>query len=746
MNPLADSNVWAIFSWIALIICLTVPFFFSGVLVSLFLTRSPYRVGWVYGIDMAGAAFGCIAALLVLDLAGWPTALIWIALAVAVSSLLFAHYRGGVETSFDGPRGSFFHVPIITTLAIAAVLGLITQGKMTIRVGYPSGTSEADRGEILFEGWNSFSGVALFEAWKGPPLLWGVGQSFELEKDVTQRITIIDGTAGTYGYAFSGDWSELSFLDYDVSNLAYQLPGLTDGAVIGAGAGRDLLSAKRFGLRNVVGIELNPLIAEILTERRDSAGSSDFASFSNIDRIEGVRIEVDEARSWLARTQERFDIIQMSLIDTWAATGAGAYVLSENRLYTREAWTIFLGRLRESGVLTVSRLYYPNSADHTVRLTTLAMAALWAVGVRSPAEHIFLATSTPPFSSASALRNRVATLVVARRPLEPAAITALEEACARFGFQVLMSPTAPPSDPNLRLMIGSETPLELDRAVAKLLPVDVSPPTDRRPFFFNQLPVFKLATLVNLKNQKNLNRDQYGNLIAFATFYLLLAISLVMVVVMILVPAWSATRKVAPRLVFGGTSYFLLIGTGFMFVEIGFLQLWSVFLGHPVYSLSIVLFSLILSTAAGSFCVDRYPLHGPKAFFAVFLLLSGYLFSMSFWLPDLLLEYEHLTLIWRATICIVAIAPSGFVMGFALPTGMSLVAAKDQRPTPWFWGINGAAAVVASTVSIGLSLTFGIYATLACGAACYLALGASAVVIGFRREGAMDVGNFEHAT
>ena len=169
VNPLADSNVWAIFSWIALIICLTVPFFFSGVLVSLFLTRSPYRVGWVYGIDMAGAAFGCFAALLVLDLAGGPTALNWIALAVAVSSLLFAHYRGGVETSFDGPRGSFFHVPIITTLAIAAVLGLITQGKMTIRVGYPSGTSEADRGEILFQGWNSFSRVALFEAWKGHP-------------------------------------------------------------------------------------------------------------------------------------------------------------------------------------------------------------------------------------------------------------------------------------------------------------------------------------------------------------------------------------------------------------------------------------------------------------------------------------------------------------------------------------------------------------------------------------------------
>ncbi len=93
VNPLAESTIWAMLSWFILMICLTVPFFFSGVLVSLFLTRSPYRVGWVYGIDMAGAAFGCFAALLVLNFAGGPAALIWIALAVAISSLLFAHYR-----------------------------------------------------------------------------------------------------------------------------------------------------------------------------------------------------------------------------------------------------------------------------------------------------------------------------------------------------------------------------------------------------------------------------------------------------------------------------------------------------------------------------------------------------------------------------------------------------------------------------------------------------------------------------
>ena len=216
--------------------------------------------------------------------------------------------------------------------------------------------------------------------------------------------------------------------------------------------------------------------------------------------------------------------------------------------------------------------------------------------------------------------------------------------------------------------------------------------------------------------------------------YLLLATSILLVAVMVLIPAWSTTRRVTPRLLVSGTVYFLLIGAGFMFIEMSLLQLWSVFLGHPIYSLSVVLFSLILSTGLGSLLIDRLPIRNAVTFFAIFLFLTVYLFAIPFWLPEILLRYNHVDLFSRAALCIGVTAPAGFVMGFALPTGMSLAAAQDYRPTPWFWGINGAAAVAAATLSIAVSLTFDIYAALKLGAACYLMLIASAIGIGFKTK------------
>jgi spermidine synthase len=130
------------------------------------------------------------------------------------------------------------------------------------------------------------------------------------------------------------------FLRYDVTNLGYAIPDLKTGAVIGVGGGRDVLSQRLFGLSDVTGVEINPIIIDLLKRR-----FSDYTA--SIAALEGVKFEVDEARSWFARTPRSFDVIQMSLIDTWAATGAGAFTLTENGLYTVEAWERFLDRLLE---------------------------------------------------------------------------------------------------------------------------------------------------------------------------------------------------------------------------------------------------------------------------------------------------------------------------------------------------------------------------------------------------------------
>jgi hypothetical protein len=222
-----------------------------------------------------------------------------------------------------------------------------------------------------------------------------------------------------------------------------------------------------------------------------------------------------------------------------------------------------------------------------------------------------------------------------------------------------------------------------------------------------------------------------GNVLATLTLLVILLVSMALVTATIVVPLRPALREVGGPLVVGGTIYFALLGFGFMCVEMGLLQRCSMFLGHPIYSLSVVLFSLILSTGLGSWLSDRWRLDSARRFLVWSLLLSAYLTSLPFWLPTTFETFERAMIVTRCVLTAVVLAPAGVLMGFGFPTGMRLTAAKDPRPTAWFWGINGAAGVLASVLAVAVSITAGIHVTLWLGAASYLALPMWAKRIGF---------------
>src|SRR5262249_31005236 len=141
----------------------------------------------------------------------------------------------------------------------------------------------------------------------------------------------------------------------------------------------------------------------------------------------------DEARSWFARSADNFDSIQMSLTDTWAATGAGAFSLSENGLYTLQGWRTFFDHLTPSGTFTVSRWYSPSNDSETGRMLSLAMATLMDEHISSPREHIFLAAA-----------EYLATLIVARAPFTPEELATLTATANRLHFTILVSPQSQP--------------------------------------------------------------------------------------------------------------------------------------------------------------------------------------------------------------------------------------------------------------------------------------------------------------
>jgi hypothetical protein len=258
--------------------------------------------------------------------------------------------------------------------------------------------------------------------------------------------------------------------------------------------------------------------------------------------------------------------------------------------------------------------------------------------------------------------------------------------------------------------------------------LDLTPPTDARPFFFNQLGFLKLFD-PDVFSHFTDTGVVAGNLVATLTLVMLILISILLVCAAIIVPLQSTIRKAGWQLAVGGTAYFALIGIGFMMVEISLLQRMSVFLGHPTYALSIVLFSLILWTGFGSMASERFHFDRPSKLITWSVMSALYLFVLSFYLPPVLVKLEGADLLVRAGFCVLVFAPAGFVMGFAFPTGMRLATAVDAGPTPWFWGVNGAAGVLAASVAVVTSIAFSIDMTLRIGAGCYLLVAGPATLM-----------------
>jgi hypothetical protein len=290
-----------------------------------------------------------------------------------------------------------------------------------------------------------------------------------------------------------------------------------------------------------------------------------------------------------------------------------------------------------------------------------------------------------------------------------------------------VDPQAPSASPLLESIVSARDERALGCAVEASY-LDLSAPTDARPFFFNQLrldrlfgqDVFALAWRPGVYG---------GNLSATLTLAILIVISAVFVAATIIVPLRSAVSATEPTLALAGTTYFALIGIGFMMAEIALLQRISVFLGHPVYALSVVLFSLILSTGMGSLVSERIPLDSRLKLMVWSAFVGLYLLALPVWLPDVLLRLESAGVLARAALAVLVLAPAGFLMGFGFPTGMRLVSAIDSRPTPWFWGINGAAGVLAARLAVLSSIEFGIDTTLRVAAVCYFLLPAPALLL-----------------
>lgn len=674
---------------VATVTC-ALPFYFAGIVASALITKSGLPIGRLYASDLAGAALGCLFVLGGLEILDAPSLILLCAGVAALAGLVFALPVSGRATTVR--RLLLFVGFLVVSLANSSTLH-------GIRPSFVKGRVERVE-DFLIERWNSFSRVVMYRGGAYPPMYWGASPRAPADSIWQFRMNI-DGEAGTTMQRYR-DEGDIAHLRYDVTTVAYHLGRKGAACIIGVGGGRDIQAALLFGHERVVGVEVNPVFINLL--------NGDFKDFARVGGRDDVELVVDDARSWLSRTTNRFAVIQMSMIDTWAATGAGAFSLTENALYTVEAWEVFLGRLAPDGILAVSRWHSPENIGETGRIISLAMATLMRMGVEDPARHIALVTA-----------NRISTLIVGRDPLAADDAARLRAACEEYLYEPACLPGEPPANETLRALLASSTEADL-RAVSAGHELNLLPSTDENPYFFNMLKLSHLG--MAFRTRIGVVR---GNLTATLTLLVLLACLLVLAVATVIVPLALRSRAEAEEgrrspVLWAGALYFSLIGCAFMFLEIVLIQKLSVFLGHPVYALGILLFTVILGSGVGSFLSDRLPLdRRPWAYVYPAVTVAAVL-AARFVLKAVLAGMITAPTSHKIAASVLIVFPMGLLMGFFFPVGMRLVRRSALGgATPWYWALNGIFGVLCSALAVFVSIYASVSTNFYIAAACYAA-------------------------
>jgi spermidine synthase len=671
-----------------------VPFFFTGLLFSMVFARETWRISRMYGADLGGGALACLALVPLLNRLGGPNVILFAGLVLSVAALVWADSR------------AIRSCAVLLGIALAALVAANRSGRL-IDVVYAKGEFR-NPAWVEFARWNALSRV-------------------EVDRQGQAKAIVIDADASTY--IMNADLSHWKGTEWEHDLMAAP-PALAnvlrphgEFAIIGPGGGVDVLRAVANGSPSVTGIEINSIIAN--TIMRDK-----YADYSqHLYQRPEVHIHVGDGRSFLRSSAQHFDVVQMTLVDTWASTAAGAFALSENNLYTAEAFREYFDHLKPDGMIAITRWEFRHPRE-ALRVVSVAMEALHQMGVANPAANFIVA------SEGRLNEDGIPVVVLAKKT----AFTLQEEAAvlAHLGryprLDALYLPSQPQTNPFSDL-IGGNDPY----AYARRYAYNIAPVHDSAPFFFFTL---KAAQVLREKGLRS-GIDWKVNL-GVLVLLLVLVISVVAVLGFLVLPLALKSRDTRPpaRPLF----YFVVVGLGYILVEIAFIQRFVLFLGHPTYALTVVIFLLMLSSGAGSLVSRRFLQQTERCWIPLVLVVLGIAACVAL-LPGRLADWVGLPFESRLLISGLLLVPLGFLMGMPFPTGLRALAESSKsrllpRPEPdawdsrerdtpdsdsresnaieWAWAMNAAASVLGSVLAMVIAIQFGLDTALASGAACYL--------------------------
>jgi hypothetical protein len=661
-----DLTRFAVFNLVA-----AVPFFFAGLVVGALLTFNSGRVNRVYGLDLLGAALGCAALPALLPRVGAGGCIALVAM-LALIAWMVATEKSHTPLKAAGialvavtlallPRiDRAFPVPGKGALSITREV----QEKLGVRVEYSRWTANSRIDMIPIPSDRRFIFTRGSRAY-GAPL-------------PDEKLILQDGAAGTYMLDWSAHREMLEVLRHSTYSAALRLKEHAKVFVIGVGGGNDVWAAKAMGASAVRGVELNAPILDIHRHVLPT-WSKDLLEDRTIELLHG------EGRSALMRDRDRYDVVQMSGIDTWTALTSGAYMLAENYLYTTEAIESLYDHLEPGGILQIIRM---SAEMETLRLLSNLSAFFDRRGIHD-LENSVVCLGTP---------DGLVALLVKRGGFTSDEVARL----ARFAKQDGMMPVYLPGF-SLGTRAEEFVHCRDKQAFIRDFPRNLTPTTDDRPYFFNYTKWRNpFAAAVYLSEPTQVSQ---GN-----PLFILgqLGLSSALSVGLILLPlSGRKSRRPAsgPRWRF--LSYFAALGAGFIAIEIVMMQKLALFLGHPLYSVTVTLFSLLLFTGIGSLISGRWFESRPERAWAVPAGLAALVGGFALTSPRLVAAWIGLDLPARIAIAVAVLAPIGVLLGVPFALGLRRLDRLNPELVPWAWAINGCCTVIGSILTVVVSMNLG---------------------------------------
>ncbi len=660
-----------------------VPFFFAGGCICLAFTVCPEKAHRLYFFNMVGSGAGALGAV-VLMYGHSPERLLLVVSGVAFLAALVLASKISVRV-----------VGATLICACATFALFMPQGLIGLKVRLSENKSlvyysALPNAKILT---TSYSPLARLDIIQAPAIRYVPGLSIGYNGKICEQALLISDADGISTINRFEQLEDLQCYDSITSALSYHLIDEANVCIIGAGGGSDAAQAIYLGASQVTAVEMNPQIIELLEGRFSELASDIF-------KRPKVKTVIAEGRNFLQRTDERFDIIQISLLDSFTAAVAGLYALNESHLYTVEAISKALDRLGPNGLLSITRTLKTPPRDSLKMLATVAQA-LRRRGVSQPGDHIIMIRSWA-----------TATIVVSPAVLPASAVSTVRRFCEERRFDLVYLPGIQTKDAN-RFHVLAEPAYyagagKILGASAEKFYEDyaynIQPATDDRPYFFDFFKLRALPQMIRQMPHNWLPYSEWGYLILMVT----LAQAVVVSILFVLVPlAFARPLKSAPTGKPAVLAYFLLLGFAYMFLEMGFIQKMTLLIGDPVFGVAVTLAGFLVFSGCGSLVSARLIRSGARririAVIAIIIVgvIEINLLKFGF---DWLVGFSR---VWRIGLGLAICAPLAFFMGMPFPTALAELSKRNQALVPWAWGINGFASVTAAVLGTCLAISLG---------------------------------------